>query len=460
MSCGICIEDYNQTTRKEVKCPYCDYSGCSSCMRQYLLNATNDAHCMNCRRAWNREILVEKFPMSFLTKDYKQHREQVLYEREKSMLPDTQAKAQKYRLLRNLENTYADMLSQLQNLMREQQKLRKDMDDNKRMQSIYRNRNADNLFRTAKKNYLRGCPVGDCRGFINEEWQCGVCEVYICNKCHEPIGKTKENKEHVCDPDNRESAKLIMSQTKPCPKCAAPISKIEGCDQMWCTMCHTAFSWRTGEIETRRIHNPHYYQWHRDHGGLQRELADDVQCGGIPALPVLREWLGITHIMVRQIQLHIYNPTRYPTSGLPSNISREDYNEIYVAHNLIQHMEIVELPRYRRPENMNEMNEDLRIMFLNNELTEDDFKVALQQREKRILKKEGIYMIIQMFVTVSGDIMRNHLSTPYKDGAIRSLLNELHTVREYANTQYLVVKKQYNNCRVINITKQWQQDSI
>ena len=55
---------------------------------------------------------------------------------------------------------------------------------------------------------------------------------------------------------------------------------------MWCTNCHCAFSWKTGEIERGRIHNPHFIQYKkkihssREHG--------DIPCGGIPTFRELR----------------------------------------------------------------------------------------------------------------------------------------------------------------------------
>ena len=60
----------------------------------------------------------------------------------------------------------------------------------------------------------------------------------------------KRDCEHTCNPDLVETAKLLAKDTKSCPTCQTKIFKIDGCDQMWCTQCHTAFSWKTGAIQT------------------------------------------------------------------------------------------------------------------------------------------------------------------------------------------------------------------
>ena len=48
---------------------------------------------------------------------------------------------------------------------------------------------------------------------------------------------------------------------------------VKNCDQMYCTSCHTPFSWITGKIVTGAIHNPHYFQYLRQHG-MQIPRAD------------------------------------------------------------------------------------------------------------------------------------------------------------------------------------------
>ena len=72
---------------------------------------------------------------------------------------------------------------------------------------------------------------------------------------------------------------MLAKDSKPCPKCQSLIFKINGCDQMWCTQCHTAFSWKTGKLE-KNIHNPHFYEWQRKNGGgAAPRNPGDFECG-------------------------------------------------------------------------------------------------------------------------------------------------------------------------------------
>jgi hypothetical protein len=100
------------------------------------------------------------------------------------------------------------------------------------------------------------CPASGCQGTIKQT-DCNLCGITICKDCHE-IVKTSG---HSCDPKTIETIQAIFKEARPCPKCSALISKIEGCDQMFCTQCHTTYSWDTGQVITGAVHNPHYFDW-------------------------------------------------------------------------------------------------------------------------------------------------------------------------------------------------------
>ena len=89
MDCNICVEKFNKSSRLEIKCNYCDFSNCRSCFQKYLLE-TPDPYCMNCKKIFTRDFINEKCTGVFVSTEYKQHRDKVLLEREKSYMPATQ----------------------------------------------------------------------------------------------------------------------------------------------------------------------------------------------------------------------------------------------------------------------------------------------------------------------------------------------------------------------------------
>ena len=80
MLCGVCCDQYNKSTKSEIACCFedCKYSACKECVRTYLINTTNEPHCMKCRKKWDLEFLKLKLNASFMQTEYREHRKNIL----------------------------------------------------------------------------------------------------------------------------------------------------------------------------------------------------------------------------------------------------------------------------------------------------------------------------------------------------------------------------------------------
>lgn len=434
----MCDEIFNRSNHAHVKCPFCDYNSCTDCNERYLLDTTQDAHCMSCRKGWTRETLSNNFTQKFVAKKYKERRENLLLEREKSMMPATQIYVEHEKEVRKLTTEIAKLRNEIvkethkynnlsneslaviaveHNLPSEFHALIKrheittvqrkvianiqiDVELLERKQNEYMARIHGRAIEMEKRLFVRACPHGDCKGFLSTAWKCGLCENWTCPDCHEVKGLEKDAP-HTCNPDNLATAQLLARDSRNCPKCAAMIFKINGCDQMWCTQCHTAFSWRTGRIETHTVHNPHYFEYQRTHGGLARQPGD-VVCGGLP------EW----HYMVRYI--------------VGTDSDRGLITAAYRAHG---HGQYVVLPRYAEVDRQNG-NRDLRIKLMIGDINEDEFKKKIQQREKANQRKTDIHQVVQMLLTVLVDLFQTFNRTH----DVQELAASLYGLREHYNT--------------------------
>jgi hypothetical protein len=213
-SCNICTEKFNKTARACVKC-ICDFESCRTCIKTYLLDKSEDPHCMSCKISWDRKFMCDNFEKNFISKTYKNHRENVLMEREMGMLQATQVyvereiKMEKLQVaMIQLRNRFHEEMNALQNALNEHL----------------------NCITVEKKKFVRKCPNGDCHGFLSSSLKCEICDCWACGDCHEIKGYTPEEKEqHTCNPEIVESVKFLAKDSKPCPKCASLTFKIIGC---------------------------------------------------------------------------------------------------------------------------------------------------------------------------------------------------------------------------------------
>ena len=427
--CNICCDTYNKSTRGKICCGYCEFAACRLCCETYILSETIPK-CMNppCAKEWSRKFIRDNFTDVFINTKYRGHLESVLFDQEKALLPASQLIVEEKIRKEKVRKQMGDLDLLIQDLYAQKRVLER---------TLYTA--GDEGASKKVSNYVRACPADGCRGFLSSQWKCGICEQWTCPQCHELKGLDRDC-DHNCDPNNVETAKLLDKDTKPCPKCQTKIFKISGCDQIWCTQCHTAFSWKTGALE-KNIHNPHYYEWQRRNGGAPR-VAGDIECG--------RELTHYTMDTIWQLiktkHTDLIDKTRTNFKGnyafyLPAVDRLVDI----IRHNI--HNIRYEIHQYQTDYVVR--NQDLRVQYLCNEISEEWFKLQIQRNDKKNRKNNEIAQVIQLSHTAATDIVYRILddmnkSEPNKHN-LEGLLVEFEEIIRYCNEIFRDIGFAYNS---------------
>jgi len=208
-------------------------------MKKYLTEGALDAHCMGCRRSWNDEFLDLNFTRAFRTGPYKKHREDVLMEREISILPTRQPRVEAKLKVREVEVEIRKVNKELQELdlvrskvLRSSHKLtaqitRYTAESEGRPPPAWTLTEGEKAATPEKAKFIMKCPDGECRGFLSTAYKCGTCQNWACPDCL--VMKAAKDSDHTCDPGVKESVAMIIKESHPCPKCGERISKVDGC---------------------------------------------------------------------------------------------------------------------------------------------------------------------------------------------------------------------------------------
>jgi hypothetical protein len=480
MECSICYEKFNKVKHKCIKCPYCpetEAGFCRACVQTYLLqDSSKDPRCPSCHSGWSEDFLSTELTATFLLKNYKEHRENVLLDMERARLPEAQEDAARYKKAKDLiavvqpqiqaieeqinhlpENKeYNECRAQFyaisrrypfdrEEYFRKSEELSAVYDKLKSVSGPYKKRiraltTRDYAIANATKGtfgrqretqartqteraqnnwtFVMRCSKPDCQGFVGMNWVCGLCDQKYCKDCCDPVDADTgvgAGSAHVCDPEKRLSSEALRKEAKPCPKCAAMISKIDGCDQMWCTQCNTAFSWRTGQVENTHIHNPHYFEWMRRNG---RTAAPPPQVNG--------ECLQANEV-INQVMYY----RRTHTDILKWCRSLRHFEWVTRAH---QHaLTAKQNDEWRRV---------LRVRRLTNEITDGDWKVKLQKGDKSVQKEHRVVQVLEMFTQAGIDLLRTVLPD---DANVEETLKQLEELMSYANNELTKIGKRYKN---------------
>jgi hypothetical protein len=538
---------------------------------------------MGCRKGWSREVIDSILLTTWINSDYKKHRENVLFDRERSRLPAAQIVVERRKKANEREPIRLEIMNKIRAMESQINTLRIEYyTECRRIEMLQRGEDpfAETGASSAKEErrvFVMPCPSGGCRGFLSQAYKCGVCDIYACPECREIKGVTREA-EHTCNPDTVATVQRLKKECRGCPECGTNIFKIEGCfekdtpillwngetklsqdicvgdilvgddgkqrivenlvsgydnmytvkqnkgesytvnskhtlvlkygyhtiemlvdkymaldysskqlykgykvypdgyivtsdievipkgqgkyygwsvngnkrflhqdftvlrncDQMFCTNCNTPFSWLTGKkITNGAIHNPHYFEYLRAaNGGVMPRNPGDIPC--IANLP--NAWT-----FERDLR------RKFP--GIPKDL----YDFLYYALNTITHIQHVEIPHAtNRAEDSD--NTEVNVRYLMNEIDQKTWKQALQQKEKKRIKKDELRMRYEAFVgacvdiygrvishtnTINADLQK--VTAACLDGSI-----QLQGLRKIFNDGMMQLSKRYK-CQVIQL---------
>ena len=470
--CPICCEYYNKSVHSSVSCEYgdCKFTACKKCVRHYLLGTTSEPACMKCKKTWSQKFMVLNLNRSFVLAEYRNHRSSILIGVEICKLPEAMVIVERYQRSDKIIEEARSMQSCIDNVIAER-KLLYDKSDiltakikklqskqNKKYEEAYMVRNNGNVKANDKKRFIMACPYDKCRGFLSTQYKCGICDRHTCPKCTEVIG-LDQTTQHVCNEENIKSTELIKKDTKPCPSCGTRISKIDGCDQMWCTECHNAFNWKTGKIDNGVVHNPHYYHYHQNNNTVLQRTPGDIVCGGLCDYQYIQPFIikkmiietTIETISTRRIgrertrYIHKY---AYP--DLVIELPRLHMTLNHIIHVIIEDMrlKITELQDF----------ESDRVSYLLNVITMDELEKKVCKSDDMRRKQVELLHIYELFSTRGIETFTALTQSKLDDSEyheyVAKLMEELHNLREYCNTQFETISMTYNR-RTPLLTNEW-----
>lgn len=275
--CMVCCSNKNNLKQ----CPFCLYQFCKNCIETYTLSKNNmDIHCISCNIKYTHQTSKTILTKKFLKITFNNHKKQLLFNEQISLLPETMFYAYIIKDITKKENEDRDIIQQLLNISKQMPKknitiIRKiisnqsiDLTKQDKYVKLYfelflKHKDIiiqlEDLRERLKNNNPKNitkCPI--CPdGYLNQHYICMSCDSVVCKKCLISIDGIIN---HECDKNILENIKTIKNTSKKCPKCSIFVSKIDGCNQMFCSNCKTCFDWETSNIIHKNVHNVDFFR--------------------------------------------------------------------------------------------------------------------------------------------------------------------------------------------------------
>lgn len=406
-TCPICCEDVT-SNKQFITCPHCDTEVCAKCVKQYVKTVSNeDIACMCCNKTWTRSFIFRNLPHSIVHTTIKDQRTDALFDKEKALLPYTmttilpliEQKAKLTEAKKELQIQIKLASIKLQDIMADLDDvdiaLRRTMAPGGAAAAPVTDDTAAAVEKEKVPKPIMCCPQNDCRGYILDiGHECGLCHIKICKDCHKtlPAEGDEGAEQHVCKEEDKETVAFIKRDAKACPNCHTLCKKMDGCDQVWCIVCKTAWKWSTRTIDKGAIHTPDYFAYMRNNNiDIPRRGGDGGgACVGLQ---------GFTRVFYQQ----------------PNNKEMSRLLNIY--------RRVAELDRVFDNEEapVRANNVDLRILYLKNEITETKWKQSLHARDKKFVFESEIHNMKRSYVQVMRELIGMWTLNPTDENIVKNI---------------------------------------
>ena len=358
--CDICTRK-----NKTIECTFCHQSAFADCNQRWMIDKTTPT-CMFC----NKELDMSDLKFMFSKKRFK------------IIQSDTLLNVFKQECIIDKQNITGSMMIQkkakkdFDRLCLEKQNILKTLEKVNDAIVQLNNRIAfPHLFQNIDLN--GPCHYNQCNGHLNQTNFCDICENYTCPDC-----KGVYHTDHECDSLNKASVSHIINNCKECPVCKVQITKIEGCNEMWCTQCKSSFDWKTNKIIklTHRFHNPHYFEYNNAKIVLLNEQLNSVSFAQLRSILIKNE-------KELSKELHTLN-----IISNVLNIKKNCSEMIYVVNNLTVDISI-------------NNEEGLKRAYLMGSLSEESIRRILVRKNVSNSKKKQTIIIMIQYLTSASELL-------------------------------------------------------
>lgn len=277
MSCPICTLKFTKSKRKSCSCPSCKFVSCKECVFKYFESKkTINVNCLQstCTFEYNYYDVINIFGKVRTNRLYKE----ILFEEERICIE----KSKNLYLTQLKEKQIKSCKTIMEKIITLQKETFENIDVIKIDLRSGMKKLSEEIEEIKKNKKVQLCIEEKCNGLYKAQedgkfLSCISCNTKACNKCSAKILDINLDT-HECDINTIKNMEYILTNTKECPCCFKKIYKIEGCNQMFCTLCKTKFMWDSLRIiTTKNYHNTHFLDEINHHRINRPSIKKDLE---------------------------------------------------------------------------------------------------------------------------------------------------------------------------------------